>query len=77
MPQFTVDWFCHNIASWERVFDSLGRLKTDESIKALEVRDRTQRELQLIAFHYFTVHPDWLLGRPVCLLAASACVQVQ
>lgn len=38
MPHFTVDWFSHNIPTWERVFNSLGWLNSEKHFKALEVR---------------------------------------
>ena len=37
MPTFTVDWFSHNIPSWNQVFDGLGWLKSDKALQALEV----------------------------------------
>lgn len=37
MPAFTVDWFSHNISGWQRVFDSLGWLKSDKVLQGLEV----------------------------------------
>ena len=37
MYTFTVDWFSHNIPSWTHVFDSLGWLKSDRVLHALEV----------------------------------------
>lgn len=40
MPHFTVDWFSHNIPSWQHVFDGLGWLHSGKRIDALEVRFR-------------------------------------
>lgn len=37
MPTFTVDWFSHNIPSWNQVFDGLGWLESDKALQALEV----------------------------------------
>lgn len=37
MYTFTVDWFSHNIPSWTHIFHSLGWLKSDRVLHALEI----------------------------------------
>ena len=37
MPTFTVDWFSHNIPRWTQIFDSLGWLNSDITLRVLEV----------------------------------------
>ena len=54
MYTFTVDWFSHNIPSWSHVFDSLGWLKSDRVLHALEVwQRRVMLMLQCEADHVF------------------------
>lgn len=76
MPHFTVDWFSHNIASWKRVFDSLGRLNTDKPIKALEVCQHTLRHLQLVVedstTFLFAQIGSWE-GQSACWLLQHVC----
>ena len=54
MPAFTVDWFSHNIPTWNQLFEGLGWLRTGKCLYALEASLRCTRQLHTASSDHAT-----------------------
>ena len=75
MPNFTVDWFSHNVSTWKQVFGSLDLLDSTQPLKALEVRRINRYQLYVHSLHcsFGIAQVGSWEGQSACWLLQHVC----